>query len=186
MNKWWLAGFIIVGVLLGVGVLMLVTQPPRGEPVILLPAPTEAPIMVYVSGEVNQPGLYTLPPNSRIDDAIEAAGGFTTLANSSSLNLAKFIEDGEQIDVPGLIIPDAIVREPGLEQPASNLVDINLATLEQLDTLPEIGPITAQNIIDYRKANGPFGRIEDILDVPGIGPKTFDQLKNLITVGTSP
>ena len=186
MNKWWLAGFIIVGVLLGVGVLMLVTQPPRGEPVKLLPAPTQAPIMVYVSGEVDHPGLYTLPPNSRINDAIEAAGGFTALADTSRLNLAKFVEDGEQIDVPGLIIPDAIVRVPDLEQPASNLVDINLATLEQLDTLPDIGPITAQNIIDYRKANGPFGRIEDILDVPGIGPKTFDQLKDLITVGTSP
>jgi competence protein ComEA len=181
-----LAGFIIVGVLLGVGVLMLVTQPPRGEPIKLLPAPTQAPIMVYVSGEVNDPGLYTLPFNSRIDDAIKAAGGFTTLADTSGLNLAKFAEDGEQIDIPGLSLPDAIVMSPELRQPISNQVDINLATLEQLDALPEIGPITAQNIIDYRNANGPFGRIEDILDVPGIGPKTFDQIKDLITVGTSP
>jgi competence protein ComEA len=186
MNKWWLAGFIIVGLLLGAGILMLVTQPPRGEPIKLLPAPTQSPIMVYVSGEVDQPGLYMLPPNSRIDDAIRAAGGFSALADSNGLNLAKFIEDGEQIDVPGLNIPDTIVRLPGLDQPALNLVNINLATLEQLDALPEIGPITAQNIIDFRKANGPFGRIEDILDVPGIGPKTFDQLKDLITVGMSP
>jgi competence protein ComEA len=186
MNKWWLAGFVIVGVLLGVGVLMLVTQPPRGEPIKLLPPPTQAPIMVYVSGEVNDPGLYTLPVNSRIDDVIKAAGGFTALADTSRFNLAKFAEDGEQINVPGLILPDAIVRTPDLGQTTANLVDINLATLEQLDALPEIGPITAQNIIDYRKANGPFSRIEDILDVPGIGPKTFDQLKDLITVGTSP
>ncbi len=186
MNKWWVAGFIIVGVLLGAGILMLVTQPPRGEPVKLIPAPTQAPIMVYVSGEVNKPGLYTLPPGSRIDKAIQAAGGFTDLADVSVVNLAKFVEDGEQIDVPGLIIPDAIVRAPDFEQPVSGRVDINLATLEQLDGLPEIGPITAQNIIDYRNTNGPFNRIEDILDVPGIGPKTFDQLKDLITVGTSP
>jgi len=186
MNKWWVAGFLIVGVLLGAGILMLVTQPPRGEPVKLIPAPTQAPIKVYVSGEVNEPGLYTLPPNSRIDDAIQAAGGFTALADTNRLNLAKFVEDGEQIDVPGLIVPGEIARAPDFEQLASDLVDINLATLEQLDALPEIGPITAQNIIDYRKTNGPFDRIEDILDVPGIGPKTFDQLKDLITVGTSP
>jgi competence protein ComEA len=186
MNKWWLAGFIIVGLLLGMGVLLLVTQPPRGEPIKLLPAPTQAPIVVYISGEVNDPGLYTLPVNSRLDDAIKAAGGFTALADTSGINLAKFVEDGEQIDVPGMILTDAIVGVPDLGQPISNLVDINLATQEQLDALPEIGPITAQNIIDYRKANGPFGRIEDILDVPGIGPKTYDQLKDLFTVGTSP
>jgi len=97
MNKtwWWLAAFIIMGVLLGVGILFLVTRPPRGEPIVLLPAPTPAPITVYISGSVNQPGLYALPTGSRVNDAIQAAGGFTGEANTGVLNLAEILEDGE-------------------------------------------------------------------------------------------
>jgi len=188
MNKtwWWLAAFIIVGVLLGVGILFLVTRPPRGEAITLIPAPTLAPITVYVSGNVNQAGLYALPSGSRVNDAIQAAGGFTEAANTGILNLAEILEDGEQIDVPGIIPPNPT---PGLSRsinPSLTLVDINTATLEQLDTLPEIGPITGQNIIDYRNANGPFTKIEDIQEVKGIGPVTFEKIKDLITVGTSP
>ena len=188
MNKtsWWLAAFIIVGVLLGVGILFLVTRPPRGEPIILIPAPTPAPITVYVSGNVNRAGLYALPVGSRVNDAIQAAGGFTEDANSGVLNLAAILEDGEQINVPGIIPPDPTPGASRSINPTLTLVDINIATLEQLDTLPEIGPITAQNIIDYRNANGPFARIEDILEVKGIGPVTFEKIKDLITVGTSP
>jgi competence protein ComEA len=188
MNKtWlWLVGFFIVGVLLGVGVLFLVTRPPRGEPIALIPAPTPAPITVYISGNVNQAGLYALPPGSRVNDAIQAAGGFTQDANIGLINLAEILEDGEQIDVPAVIPADST---PGASKSIIQsipLVDINIATLEQLDTLPEIGPITAQNIIDYRNANGPFAKIEDIQDVKGIGTVTFEKIKDLITVGTSP
>ena len=78
---YWLGAFIVVGILLGAGVLILVTRPPRGSPITLLPAPTAAPISVYVSGYVHQPGLYSLQPGSRIDDAIQAAGGFADDAN---------------------------------------------------------------------------------------------------------
>lgn len=188
MNKswWWLAAFIIVGVLLGVGVLLLVTRPPRGKPIELLPPPTQTPIMVYVSGEVKEAGLYTLPPGSRVNDAIQVAGGFTYNANTSMLNLAELLEDGEQIDVPELTSPSATSSGNRSINPSSILVDINSATLQQLDTLPEIGLITAQDIIDYRNVNGPFGRIEDIMDVPGIGQATFNKIKDLIKVGTSP
>jgi competence protein ComEA len=97
MNKWWIASFIVIGTLVGVGILFLVTQPPRGEPIKLLPAPTPAPLLVYVSGEVNQPGLYTLSPGSRINEAIQSAGGFTENADSSRINLAAIVQDGEQI-----------------------------------------------------------------------------------------
>jgi competence protein ComEA len=188
MNKtwWWLAAFIIVGVLLGVGILFLVTRPPRGEPIALIPAPTPAPISVYVSGNVNQAGLYALPAGSRVNDAIQAAGGFTEDANAGVLNLAEILEDGEQIDVPGIIPADPATSASRSVNPSLTLVDINTATLEQLDTLPEIGPITAQNIIDFRNANSPFARIEDIQDVKGIGAVTFEKIKDLITVGTSP
>jgi competence protein ComEA len=187
MNKywWWLASFIILCVLVGSGVLLLVSRPTRGEPIQLQPPPTPAPIMVYVSGEVTESGLYILPAGSRVNDAIQAAGGFTKSANTDQLNLAEILEDGQQINVPlsGLSTnPDDQTRSIN---PALILLDINMATVEQLDTLPEIGPITAQVIIDYRNKNGPFDRIEDILDVPGIGQVTFNKIKDLITTGTT-
>lgn len=188
MNKswWWLAGFIIVGILLGAGVLFLITRPQRGEPIRLLPAPTQSPIMVYVSGEVIKEGLYTLPAGSRVNDAIQEAGGFTENANTGALNLAKILVDGEQIEVATVSQPEATQNGSDIFTISSTLVNINTASLEELDTLPEIGPKTAQNIIDFRNSHGHFATIEDILDVPEIGPGTFDKIKDLITVGTSP
>jgi competence protein ComEA len=182
----WLGAFIVVGLLLGVGVLFLITRPPRGSSIILLPAPSPVPITVYVSGEVNQAGLYALSAGSRVNDAIQAAGGFSVHANRGALNLAATLENGEQIDVPELIPSTVTEGVTRLTNPSLNLVDINTATLEQLDILPGIGPKTAQEIIDYRNANGPFARIENIMDVPGIGQATFGKIKDLITVGTSP
>jgi competence protein ComEA len=188
MNKqwYWLAGFIIIGVLLGVGVLFLVTRPPRGSPIILLPAPSPAPITVYISGRVNKAGVYALPSGSRVNDAIQAAGGFSEHANSGALNLAKILGDGEQIDVPELITGTLAGGNAKSTDLSFIMVDINTATLEQLDALPEIGPKTAQEIINYRNTNGPFAVIEDIMNVPRIGQATFDKIKSLITVGTSP
>jgi competence protein ComEA len=188
MNKstWWLAPFIILGLLLGLGVIFLVTRPPRGEPIELLPAPTQSPITVYISGAVGKNGLYSLPRGSRVNDAILAAGGFTDNADTAALNLAQILEDGEKVVVPELVPQDAPENGTRLVNPVLGLVNINTASIEQLDTLPEIGPKTAQNIIDYRNANGPFARIEDIQDVPDIGPVTFDKIKELITTGTSP
>jgi competence protein ComEA len=141
---------------------------------------------VYVSGKVNQEGLYTLPVGSRVNDAIQAAGGFLNEANSGVLNLAKILEDGEQINVPGLITPAAPGNSTRSMTPVAGMVDINTASLEQLDTLPDIGPITAQDIIDYCNTNGPFVSIESIMDVPGIGQGKFEAIKDLIIVGTSP
>src|SRR4030042_139348 len=133
MNKswWWLASYIIVVVLLGLGVLLLVSRPTRGEPIHLQPPPTPAPIMVYVSGEVTKSGLYTLPPGSRVNDAIQAAGGFTKSANTSNLNLAKILEDGQQIIVPlasFLTTPDNQTRSV---YPPLILVDINTAPIDK-------------------------------------------------------
>jgi competence protein ComEA len=187
MNKiWWVASFIIVGVLLGAGVLILVTRPPRGSPITLLPAPTLAPITVYVSGNVNQSGIYSLPPGSRINDAILAAGGFADNTNTSEINLAQILTDGEQINVPGLISPAATGIAGGQVDLVGSVVNINTASLALLDTLPNIGPKTAQDILDYRVANGPFDTIEEIMEVPGIGQGKFDAMKDLITIGMSP
>lgn len=181
-----MASFIIMGVLLGVGILFLVTRPPRGASIVLRPVPTPVPITVYVSGNVNQAGLYALPAGSRVNDAIQAAGGFTEDANAGVINLAEILEDGERVDVPGILPTDPATGVSRSVNPSLPLVDINTATLEQLDSLPEIGAITAQNIIDFRNANGPFVRIEDIQDVTGIGTVTFEKIKDLITVGTYP
>jgi competence protein ComEA len=188
MNKtwWWQSAFIIVGVLFGVGILFLISRPPRGDPIQLIPAPTESPIMVYVSGAVGKSGLYSFPMGSRVNDAIQAAGGFTENADINFLNLAKLLEDGEQVIVPELISPGTSGSQSLPNYPLLALVNINTATLEQLDTLPEIGPKTAQNIIDYRNANGPFTKIEDVLKVPDVGPATFENIKDLITIGMSP
>jgi competence protein ComEA len=183
---WWSGAFIIVGVLLGAGVLLLVTRPPRGELVTLLPAPTPAPITVFVSGRVAQAGLYVLPYGSRVNDAIQSAGGFSQEADAGAINLAEVLQDGEQVNVPALIP----TTEGGYVSRSLNgsnqKVDVNNAPLEVLDTLPEIGPITAQRIIDYRTENGPFTSIEELLNVDGIGQVTFDKIKDLVTIGTSP
>lgn len=188
MNKswWWLVAFIIVGVLLGAGIIFLVTRPPRGAPIVLLPVPTHSPITVYVSGAIETPGLITLPAGSRVNDVIQTAGGTTDDANIDVLNLAKIVEHGEQIIVPELVNSGSNGTGTNPVNPSLILVNINTATLEQLDTLPGIGPKTAQNIIDYRNANGAFESIENIQDVPNIGQVTFDKIKDLITTGTSP
>jgi competence protein ComEA len=188
MNKslLWLAAFIILALLFGVGVIFLVTRPPRGEAVILIPPPTQSPIVVYVNGAVVNEGLYSLPTGSRVNDAIQAAGGFTEFADTYVLNLAKVLEDGEQIVVPEIFSSGVTENETRSSNPPFLLININTATLEQLDSLPGIGPATAQKIIDYRSANGPFKRIEDIQNVPDIGQVTFDKIRELITIGTSP
>ena len=121
-----------------------------------------------------------------MNDAIQAAGGFTEQANSSGLNLAWILEDGQQIDVPALSPSNNPEGDGGSLVPSGSLLNINAATLEQLDTLPGIGPATAQDIINYRAANGPFTSIEHLMDVPGVGQVTFDKIKHLITVGVTP
>jgi|APFre7841882724_1041349.scaffolds.fasta_scaffold00023_7 competence protein ComEA len=188
MNKswWWIAAFIIVGLLFGAGVIYLITRPPRGIPIELLPAPTQSPIIIYVSGAVEQAGIYSLPLGSRVNDAIQAAGGFAKNANTEGLNLAKMLQDGEHIVVLDINSSDVFQYETRTINPSIELVNINTATLEELDALPGIGPKTAQNILDYRNANGLFKRIEDIQDVPEIGPVTFEKIKDLITIGMSP
>jgi competence protein ComEA len=196
--------YVLMGVLAGfllAGVVFFISRLPSGETIALQPAPTLAPIAVDVTGAVTRPGLYKFPEGSRVQDAIDAAGGLLADANTIAINLAARLEDGQQLDIPykdgaapaepteapafSFSSPDGTNSEPTLESPPdAELIDINTATAEQLDTLPGIGPTTAQKIIDYRATNGPFGTIEDIMNVSGIGPTTFDNIKNLITVGS--
>ena len=168
---------IVYGVLIGLlaaGVIWLAASRPRGEAVVLLPSPTPDSLAVYVSGAVVKPGLYYLPQGSRVGDAVNAAGGFAANAESDQINLAALLTDGEQINVPGV---------GGNVHINLGRININTATVEELDTLPGIGPTTAQAIVDYRTQNGPFQAIQDIMNVPGIGASSYDLIKNLITVG---
>jgi competence protein ComEA len=168
---------IAYGVLIGLlaaGVIWLAASRPRGEAVTLLPTATPGMLTVYVSGAVATPGVYTLPAGSRVDAAVQAAGGFLPGAEQESINLAKPLEDGQQIDVPGIVDTSHV---------NAGRVNINTATVAELDTLPGIGPTTAQSIVDYRLQNGPFQAIQDIQNVPGIGPTTYDGIKDYITLG---
>lgn len=144
-------------------------------------------ITVYVSGEVNFPGLVELPSDSRIADAIKACGDFTPLADKAKINLAQKLTDGMQIQVSSkapVINSNEQVNDTNSNSPnnnsSSNLININTATKEDLDTLPGIGPATAQKIIDYRQEHGNFSSIEDIKNVKGIGEAKFSKMQDKI------
>ena len=191
--------YVLLGVMAGfvlAGVLVFVSRAPSGEPITLEPAPTKAPIAVHVIGAVPRPGLYNFPEGARVQDAIDAAGGALADANLDALNLAAPLEDGKQLEIPYKSGSEPTnntstfdLPSSATETPVSNnsgdgsqeLVNINTASLEELDALPGIGPTTAQKIIDYREQNGPFSAIEDIMNVSGIGPATFEDIQNLIT-----
>lgn len=141
------------------------------------PAATLA-IYVHILGAVERPGLYELREGDRAVDAVAAAGGFSDAADVGQLNLARFVVDGEQIYVPAL--GETPSAAPGLT--AQGKVNLNTADAATLETLPRVGPAMAARIIDWRVANGRFTVIEDLMSVTGIGQKTFDGLKDLVTV----
>lgn len=185
---------IIIGILVGLilsGGIWFVARAPKGETIELRPAPTPEPLRVHVAGAVLRPGVYELDENSRVEDAVDAAGGFVIEADKNALNLAAHLEDGERLDIPYVagFIPDSdsgfVVISEGTPSPlvGEELLNINTASLEELDKLPGIGPTIAQRIIDYRTANGPFASINEIINVAGIGSATFAEIQDLITVG---
>ena len=142
---------------------------------------SEGTIFVHILGAVERPGLYSLAEGDRAIDAVAAAGGFLDTADQRQLNLARFVVDGEQITVPAIgDIPDAAAGVPGLSP--GGKVNINTADLVGLDTLPRVGPAMAARIIAYRDANGSFVTIEDLMNVTGVGDKTFEGLRDLVTV----
>jgi competence protein ComEA len=149
------------------------------------PKPAAAKLLVIdVAGAVRRSGLYRLRSGSRIDDAIAAAGGPTPEAQLDTVNLAAPIADGEQILVPGRGAAGAAAAAASPPAAAGSSptapLDLNTATLEQLEALPGIGPVTAQKILDYRQAHGAFHSVTELQGVPGIGPAHMAQLKGLV------
>ena len=193
MKKWW---WITFGALCSLGfaaILYWIALPPRGDPIQLIPAPSQSPYEVYVVGAVAHPGVYSLPPGIRVKDVIQSAGGFLNEADQSAVNLAALLIDGDQIRVPTQKVPTPSRVSPAPTNarsltitPAATAgpININTATLDELATLPGIGPGLASRIIAYRQLNGAFKTKEDLMKVEGIGPVVFSKLKDRITVGS--
>jgi len=167
--------------------LTILPPPPTGTPAPTLtpvPSPTPGPIQVYVTGAVVSPqSLLSLPYGSRVIDAITAAGGFADNADRDRVNLAQILRNGDQVHVYALPAPEAPqTAEIILPTPNdSGIVYINRATLEELDSLPGIGPALAQRIIDYRQQNGPFADLAALDNVSGIGPAILEDIAPLVS-----
>jgi len=138
--------------------------------------PGQAQLYVHVVGGVRHPGLYRLPQGSRVADALARAGGATPKAQVELVNLAAPLADGQQIVVPRRGKPAAA----GVGGSAGGPVHLNTATLEQLDALPGVGPVTAQKILAYRQEHGAFGSVDELDAVSGIGPARLDELRKVV------
>lgn len=138
-------------------------------------------IVVEIKGEVKKPGVYSLKPSSRVEDLIKSAGGFTEDADTFRISLAKKLRDEDCI-VVNKKGNDLNINKGINIQSTSDKININTASKEQLDTIPGIGPVTAQKILDYREKNGDFSSIEDLKKIGGIGDKTLDKFKDKIDI----
>lgn len=184
-------GAALVLLLAGLAIAVFVTAlTPRGATEVVAPGPsvgsTDAaevvsdavPLFVHVLGQVVRPGLYELSQGDRAVDAVAAAGGFTAAADPGGINLARVLSDGEQLVVPA--VGEVPVGGSG-EGVVAGKVNLNTADAATLDTLPRIGPAMAQRIVDWRTANGRFAAVDDLLAISGIGQKTLDGLRDLVT-----
>jgi competence protein ComEA len=188
------AAAVLVLLALGGRLLASPSEPEQGERrpaggVALAAEPQAArKLVVHVVGAVQRPGLYRLRDGSRVDDAIRRAGGTKRNAALELVNLAAPVADGQQVVVPsraaaaGAAAPSGGAAAPSTSAAAvpGGKVHLNSATLEQLDTLPGVGPVTAQKILDYRNAKGAFSSVDELDAVPGIGPARLEQLKPLV------
>jgi competence protein ComEA len=159
---------------------------PAAAPAVAAPVPGSAPptgeVVVAVGGKVNKPGLKRLPAGSRVADALAAAGGAKPGVDPSLLNLARKVADGELIMVGVTPPPGAAPPVGGATPAAGGPVNLNTATLADLDGLPGVGPVLAQRILDARAAQGGFKTVGDLRKVDGIGSSRYEQLKDLVTV----
>jgi len=184
---------LIVAVLAAVVIFQTLSAGPR-NPLLesLTPAPspqataTPSPLQVYVSGAVQKPDVYTLPPDSIVKDAILAAGGAAADADLDRINLAYPLGDGQQVYVPRQgeeSLPDRLQpASASILQPGVSRVNINTAGQAELESLPGIGPALATRILDYRQTHGPFQSVDEMDNVPGIGDALLAKIRDLVTV----
>ncbi|GAB3616993.1 hypothetical protein GCM10027416_15500 [Okibacterium endophyticum] len=178
---------LLIGGLALTVLVSLVGNRGQGTPV---PLPTEtsfptaqgeASLYVHVSGAVSASGVYQLAEGDRVIDAVAAAGGFAADADQAAVNLARFVVDGEQIVVPAVGEAPPPVADAG-GGAAGPGININTASALDLETLPGVGPALAQSIVDWRTENGPFGSVDDLLNVSGIGEKTLEGFREQVTI----
>ena len=186
---------LLAALALLVAAVLLLTRGDDTAPVVIMapeataaPARAETDIRVQVSGAVMAPGVYAMTESDRVMDAISAAGGVHPDAELSGINLARRVQDEAHYRVPFTGESDPAPTTTGEEIPLQGsaspapLVDLNSATSRELETLPGIGPAMAGRIIAHREANGPFASIDDVENVPGIGPKTLESIRAMVTV----
>ena len=159
----------------------LILKPHKAEAITPVVTSIVAPpmLVIDIQGEVKTPGVYELPINSRVNDAIKAAGGAKPNADLSFINQARLIKDGEQIYIDKKSIGTTNIRR---STAASGIININRATAKELDKLPGIGPVIAGRIVEYRRVNGFFQSIDDLKKVQGIGASTLEKFKSKIRV----
>ena len=196
MNTW---KSLLLGIVLGLfisGAILLIALPPRGQPLVLTAPPTASTtIVIYITGAIRSPGVYTLSRPGRVNDAVQAAGGLLPSADPNSINLAAKIDDGAKIVVLAAGDPTDSgsngtspkpSQTPHVTPTVAYPIDINTAPESLLEELPGIGPSKAAAIITYRQEHGPFLQIDEVLNVPGIGTGLFNSMKDLITVNSEP
>ncbi|MEJ2012069.1 MAG: ComEA family DNA-binding protein [Anaerolineales bacterium] len=177
----------LTGLLTGLaaaGLLLLLLSPRKRIPIELHPAPTPGPLQIHIAGAVKQPGVYHLPRPAIGLDALEAAGGALAEADLDRVNLAAELESGQRLYIP-FSSADDIPRPqatPGLAVDSASQLNINTATVIELEGLPGIGPSLAGKIVEYRETHGFFNSEDELLDVSGIGPAKLDQLRDLIRI----
>ncbi len=192
VSQWWFdlhfslnqkKALAVIAVVILLGSVVLVVQgnsSPQASAEIIPMTIAEPEIFVDVTGAVNNPGVYTLTGKSRVIDAIKAAGDSAPGADLSTINLARVLNDGEQIYVDSTVINSAGARVS--KKPPSGPININRATARQLDSLDGIGPVIAARIVEYRKVNGSFLSVDDLQKVSGIGAAKFAQIKAKVRI----
>ncbi|MEL7674834.1 MAG: ComEA family DNA-binding protein, partial [Chloroflexota bacterium] len=154
-------------------------QPGQASAAVRLITPTPGELVVYVTGAVVRPGsLVSLPPGSRVSDAVEAAGGFAADANTQALNLGACLLDGDFVHVPSRIVESLPTPTPN----HAPIVYLNSATADELAQLPGIGPALAQAIVEYRDAHGPFATVDALDAVPGLGPAKIEAIRGQVII----
>jgi competence protein ComEA len=164
-----------------------VSTPVDGVPAPAVTAAAAPALVVDVTGKVRRPGIVELSPGSRVVDALAAAGGARPGVDTTGLNLARLLVDGEQI-VVGLAIPSMrdTTEAPAVSAPSTGpalgSINVNTASQAELETLPDIGPVTAQAIVDWRRENGSFASVDQLVDVSGIGEATLQDIEPYVHV----